>query len=121
MRIADFGSSVKLRAANDSANFVIGSAGYMAPEVASGEEYSLGCDIWGIGALMHLLLSFKLPFVNEENSGILEYKIRACIEPLDLESDECLSQLSEPAKDLLRCMLDKEPQSRPSIEQVLAH
>ena len=87
----------------------------MAPEISSGKEYSLGCDIWSIGSMMHLLLSFTLPFVNKNSKGFREYKFRSNNEPLDLETDENLRQMSEPAKDLLRCMLEKEPQSRPSI------
>ena len=118
VRIADFGSAVQLESTSDTADFIIGTPGYTAPEVMRGKRYSLGCDIWSIGALMHMLLSFKAPFINDDHR---EYKYRAITEPLDLETDEYLRQLSDPAKDLLRRMLEKDPRYRSTIEQVLAH
>ena len=62
VRIADFGSAVKLLSAEDTANFRIGPPGYIAPEVICGMNYGLACDIWSMGALMHMLLSFTTPF-----------------------------------------------------------
>ena len=67
---------------------------------------------------MHLILSFNVLFIDDDYQ---EYKYRAVTEPLDLETDQYLSQLSDPAKDLLRQMLEKNPRNRPTIEQVLAH
>ena len=118
VKIADFGSAVKLQSANDTADFKIGTPGYTAPEVLRGKQYGLGCDIWSVGALMHLLLSYRVPFIDDDYR---EYKYRAITEPLDLQTDQYLSQLSDPAKDLLRCMLEKNPRNRLTIEQVLAH
>ena len=45
-----------------------GTKGYMAPEILSGEPYSLPADIWAFGTLLYALVSSKLPFpVLEEN------------------------------------------------------
>lgn len=35
----------------------------MAPEAASRQHYGKGCDIWGAGVLLHVLLSGRLPFL----------------------------------------------------------
>ena len=118
IKIADFGSAFKLQSASDTAKLMIGTPGYTAPEVLHGKEYGLGCDIWSIGALMYFLLSFRAPFIDDDYQA---YKHRALTEPLNLEADQYLSQLSDSAKDLLRCMLEKDPRYRPTIEQVLAH
>ena len=118
IKIADYGSAFKLQSANDTANLRIGTPGYTAPEVLRGKKYGLGCDIWSIGALMHFLLSCRAPFTDYDHRN---YNIRALIEPLNLEADQYLTQLSDPAKDLLWCMLEKDPRYRPTIEQVLAH
>lgn len=35
----------------------------MAPEAVSRQHYGKGCDIWGAGVLLHVLLSGRLPFL----------------------------------------------------------
>ena len=90
----------------------------MAPEVLQHKPYSFSCDIWSIGALMTVLLSARLPFFDEDRN---ERKRRVCTEPLDLDSCNFMSRLSEPAKDLVTGMLQKDPSQRLSIDQVLAH
>ena len=113
MRIADLGSAVKLQSADDSTNFMIGTPGYLAPEVMTGKDYSFSADIWSIGALMHALLTAKLPFYSSNRK---EMKRRACTEPLDLETEAMLRRLSEPAKDLLNGLLRKDPSERLTVD-----
>ena len=35
----------------------------MAPEVVSRRIYGKGCDVWGAGVMLHVLLSGRLPFL----------------------------------------------------------
>ena len=85
--ISDFGSSVKLKSANDTSNFIIGTPGYTAPEVIRGRKYSIACDIWSLGAVMHMLLSFKVPFIDDDYR---KYNHNALTEPLILETNKYL-------------------------------
>lgn len=39
----------------------------MAPEAVSRQHYGKGCDIWGGGVLLHVLLSGRLPFLGSGN------------------------------------------------------
>lgn len=41
----------------------IGCPHYMAPEVVSRRIYGKGCDVWGAGVMLHILLSGRLPFL----------------------------------------------------------
>lgn len=41
----------------------IGCPQYMAPEVVSRRYYGKGCDIWGAGIMLHVLLSGRIPFL----------------------------------------------------------
>lgn len=41
----------------------IGCPQYQSPEVVSRGYYGKGCDIWGAGVLLHVLLSGRLPFL----------------------------------------------------------
>ena len=109
MRIADLGSAIKLQSADATTNFMIGTPGYLAPEVMTGKNFSFSADIWSIGALMHALVTAKLPFFSSSRK---ELKRRVCTEPLDLETDALLRHLSEPVKDLLNGLLRKDPSER---------
>ena len=84
MRIADLGSAIKLRSPHDTATFMIGTPGYIAPEVLLGKCYSFGYDIWSMGALMHMLLSFRLPFYSKDSK---ELKRRLSLEELNLNAN----------------------------------
>ena len=118
VRIADLGSAIKLRSSHDTATFMIGTPGYIAPEVLISKSYSFGYDIWSIGALMHMLLSFRLPFYSKDSN---ELKRRLSLEELNLNANAYLCRISQPAKDLLSGMLMKNPRQRLNIDQVLIH
>jgi len=62
VRIADMGSAIHLDSPTATTNFMIGTPGYIAPEMLRGEAYGLAYDVWAIGALMHALLTMELPF-----------------------------------------------------------
>ena len=118
LKLADLGSAAQLESSDSKTTFQIGTPGYLAPEVLLGQPYSFSCDVWGIGALMTVLLSAKLPFFDEDRK---ERKRRVCTEPLDLEACEYMANLSQPAKDLVTGMLIKDPEQRLTVEQILAH
>ena len=56
VRIGDFGSAFKLASPTDTSDFIIGTPGYMAPEMLLGQSYSFSCDIWGLGCILHTML-----------------------------------------------------------------
>ena len=116
--IADLGISFKLRDANDSSAWRIGTVGFMAPEVFTGQDYTHSCDIFSLGCLLYWFISSKRPFW----SIYPDYRLEALLQNnLNLDSDEDFQGVSEPCKHLIRQMLEKNPQNRPSIEQVVSH
>ena len=62
VRIGDMGSAVQLDSATATTDFMIGTPGYIAPEMLKNKAYGLAYDVWAIGALMHALLTMELPF-----------------------------------------------------------
>ena len=66
-------------------------------------------DIWAIGVIAYQLCTFKLPFNNQSSSGDMIDAIKKDPHP-PIEQD-----FSEELKDLISCMLIKDPEHRPSI------
>ncbi|XP_018914477.1 peripheral plasma membrane protein CASK isoform X4 [Bemisia tabaci] len=94
----------------------IGTPHFMAPEVAERREYGKPVDIWSAGVLLHILLSGTLPFLGSRHRlqhTILKGKI-------NFDSPQW-QFVSEPAKDLIRKMLTLDPNTRPTIQDVLSH
>lgn len=93
-----------------------GSPNYAAPELISdNQKFFNGApiDIWSCGVILYTLLTGTLPF-NEQESYKLYQQIRECkyILPNDL---------SDPAKDLIVRMLQKDPMNRISIPEIKQH
>lgn len=66
VRIADFGSAFRLESHEDFSTFRIGTPGYTAPELLLKRPYRFGIDIWALGVLMHVLMTMKMPFWDNE-------------------------------------------------------
>ncbi len=135
-RVTDFGMAQRADTASGLtlSGQVLGTPGYMAPEVAGGKARTAGAaaDIYGLGALLFHLLTGRAPFIGESHSAILRQldeaepvapRLLNPAVPRDLET-VCLKALSrEPARryataqamadDLLRFLNGEPVQARP--------
>ena len=82
------------------------------------QPYGLGCDIWSLGCLSHVLLVGQYPF-KDSDPEIQGAQI--CLQELDLENDALYMRLSLQCKDMLQIMLAKEERERATIDQILNH
>jgi len=91
-----------------------GSIYYASPEVILREPY-LGpeIDVWSIGVTLFALVGGCLPFCGEEQKEIMRYIISA---PIKLHP-----AFSYQLKDLLRRLLDRDSNTRLTIEQIKSH
>ena len=62
VKIGDFGVSRLLSGSADMATTLVGSPGYLAPELCSGEPYDEKADIWALGVTLVELCALKHPF-----------------------------------------------------------
>jgi len=110
-RIIDFGIS---RAADATAltraNFFVGSPGYMSPEQALGDEVGLASDIFSLGAVLTFAAVGESPFGIGTVTALL-YRVAH-----DRPSTERLPGQLRPLVE--RC-LAKDPQARPTTDQLL--
>jgi calcium-dependent protein kinase len=93
-----------------------GTPYYIAPEILAG-EYNEKCDIWSCGVILYILLCGRPPFDGENDDQILEnvakglYKI----------SGPIWSKVSTEGIDLVRKMLQFDPEKRISAQLALSH
>jgi serine/threonine protein kinase len=92
-----------------------GSLDYAAPEVLSGTAtLSFPVDVWSLGVLLHFMVSGTLPFQAANDFDIYQLIKKAQFRPIKGNvSDEC--------KDLISKILDPDPTTRPSVDQLLLH
>lgn len=115
IKIGDFGLACKLQFDGERKRTLCGTPNYIAPEVLEGKNgHSYEVDMWSIGVVMYTCLVGKPPF--ETNDVKSTYKL---IKSNSYSFPDRL-HISEGAKSLIRRILQSEPESRPSIEQVLS-
>ncbi|XP_037944527.1 peripheral plasma membrane protein CASK isoform X4 [Teleopsis dalmanni] len=118
VKLGGFGSAIQLPGGRETieTHGRVGCPHYMSPEVVTRRSYGKGCDVWGAGVMLHVLLSGRLPFLG---SGIrLQNSIARG--RLTFEAPEWKS-ISATAKDLVMKMLAANPHHRLSIAEVLEH
>nr|AAC80169.1 Camguk [Drosophila melanogaster] len=118
VKLGGFGSAIQLPGTRETieTHGRVGCPHYMAPEVVTRRLYGKGCDVWGAGVMLHVLLSGRLPFLG---SGVrLQQSVARG--RLSFEAPEWKS-ISANAKDLVMKMLAANPHHRLSITEVLDH
>ncbi|CAN1811117.1 Calcium-dependent protein kinase 21 [Linum perenne] len=115
LKATDFGLSVFTQDGKVYGD-MLGSAYYVAPEVLR-RSYGKEIDIWSAGVIMYILLTGVPPFWGENEKGIFESILRGHI---DFES-EPWPCISDSAKDLIRKMLNQDPEKRLTSAEILEH
>jgi calcium-dependent protein kinase len=120
IKIIDFGAAIQWDC-NDRSDChakikggLVGTVDYCAPEVISG-EYNEKCDIWSLGCIAYSLLSRSVPFAGESKVDILK---SICDDPVGFQQP-VWAEISEPCKDFILKLLEKDPTKRLSAAEAL--
>lgn len=86
---------------------IVGTPYYVAPEVLKG-KYDFSCDIWSLGIILYILLCGYPPFEGDNHKEIFHNVLNQELKfnPVDW------SGLSKGAIELVRKMLEKDPEKR---------
>eukprot|EP00668_Euglena_longa_P035297 GGOE01045343.1.p1 GENE.GGOE01045343.1~~GGOE01045343.1.p1 ORF type:complete len:684 (-),score=123.38 GGOE01045343.1:469-2520(-) len=115
VKVGDFGLAAQLEFDGERKLTVCGTPNYIAPEVLDGGKHghSFEVDVWSLGVILYTLLVGKPPF--ETNDIKMTYhKIRntSYSFPEGIEISSC-------AKRLIQRILQSNPESRPSLSDIM--
>lgn len=111
IRLIDFGFSRVFANEDQKSSSLCGTYEYLSPEQIRGDELTSSIDIWASGITLYVLLHGRLPFSSKNMSQYLQNILNT---PIEFDPSLC-----PPLRDLLEGMLERDPQRRLSIPQIM--
>uniref|UniRef100_A0AAQ5Y5G8 Protein kinase domain-containing protein n=1 Tax=Amphiprion ocellaris TaxID=80972 RepID=A0AAQ5Y5G8_AMPOC len=118
IKIADFGVSNQFEGADALLTSTVGTPAFLAPEAVSETRKNFSgkaLDVWAMGVTLYCFVFGVCPFMDER---ILSLHQKIKTQPVVLPEH---ADISDDLKDLLLKMLDKNPETRISVQQIKVH
>lgn len=104
IKIADFGLCKEDISYGSTTRTFCGTPEYLAPEVLEENDYGRGVDWWGYGVCLYEMMVGRLPFYDKDHDKL--FQLIVC------EDVRFPRTISQEARDLLRGLLHKDPNTR---------
>ncbi|ORY30724.1 Pkinase-domain-containing protein [Rhizoclosmatium globosum] len=117
LKIGDFGLAAILKHDGERKKTICGTPNYIAPEVlfdtSTGHSYEV--DMWSLGVVLYTLLIGKPPFQTKDVKQIYK-KIRD--NTYEFPNNV---PISDAAREVVEALLTRDPNSRPTVQEVLGY
>jgi len=117
LKLIDFGCS-KFVDESTTMGESCGTICYIAPEVLEKRYLGSSCDMWSLGVIAFRLLTGYMPFGGRTDSEIIRAIRRGSF---TMRSAYSRAPISEPARDFVQRLLEKNPRERMTAEQAMSH
>ena len=112
VKLGDFGIAKTLEHTCDMAKSAVGTPLYCSPEICMGKMYNTKSDIWSLGCILYEMMALKRPFTGLVLADIMRRIMLRQPSPPP-------SHYSKEMRDLVSKLLEKKPEHRPSINEIL--
>ncbi|XP_032065079.1 serine/threonine-protein kinase Nek4 isoform X2 [Thamnophis elegans] len=112
IKVGDLGIARVLDNQHDMASTLIGTPYYMSPELFSNKPYNYKSDVWALGCCAYEMATLKHAFNAKDMNSLVYRIIEGKLPPMPKD-------YSTQLKELIRTMLSKKPEERPSVRNIL--
>uniref|UniRef100_A0A8B9CKX6 Serine/threonine-protein kinase Nek4 n=1 Tax=Anser brachyrhynchus TaxID=132585 RepID=A0A8B9CKX6_9AVES len=114
IKVGDLGIARVLENQYDMASTLIGTPYYMSPELFSNKPYNCKSDVWALGCCVYEMATLKHAFNAKDMNSLVYRIIEGKLPPMPKDYSPHLVEI-------IRTMLSKNPEERPSVKSILRH
>ena len=112
VKVGDFGISKMMATGQGGAHTVLGTPYYISPEMCEGKEYDEKSDIWALGCIIYEMAALQKTFEGSNLPALVNKIMKGQFAPIR-------GNYSPLFKQLVRDLLQREPEFRPSASEIL--